>query len=77
MKYTNYIKYLKSNNIILFDHDYRISFNNINNYYNKQQTGGSNNEKQNINRLFKIDKNELQMIISIALSQNPHYLSLI
>ena len=35
MKYIDYVNHLKSNNIILFDHDYRISYNNINIYYNK------------------------------------------
>jgi hypothetical protein len=71
MKYTNYLKYLKSNNIILFDHDYRISYNNINNYYFRQQVGGGN---INNNKLFNLNKNELEKIINIALSQNPQYL---
>ncbi len=74
MKYTNYLNYLKSNDIILFDHDYRISYNNINNYY-KQQFGGSNsNNLNNINRLFNLNKNELEKVINIALSSNPQYL---
>lgn len=68
MKYIDYINYLKSNNIILFDHDYRISYHNINKYAtnNNQHGGGYNN----------IDKltNMINMI-NIALSSNPHYLS--
>lgn len=72
MNYKDYIKYLKSNNIILFDHDYRISFNNINNYLNtKIQTGGGKINKNNL-LIFKED--ELKMIVNIALSSNPHYL---
>ncbi len=78
MKYTNYLKYLKSNNIFLFDHEYRISFNNINNYYNiKQQVGGSNNKSNIINKLFKLNKNELEQVINISLSQNPQYLIMV
>lgn len=67
MNYKEYIKYLKSNNIILFDHDYRISFNNINNYMNnnKQMTGGGE---------LLFDKEELKMIVNIALSSNPQML---
>ena len=72
MKYKHYIKYLKSNNIILFDHDYRISLNNVNNYLNNtSQTGGG---KINKNNLLIFNKEELQMIINISLSSNPHYL---
>ncbi len=72
MEYLEYLNYLKSNNIILFDHDYRISFNNINNYYNNNyMSGGGYNKK---NKLLKLNKNELEKIINVALSQNPHYL---
>jgi hypothetical protein len=72
MNYKDYINYLKSNNIILFDHDYRISFNNINNYLNLPiQTGGGKINKKNL-LIFK--KEELEMIVNIALSSNPHYL---
>ena len=71
MKYIEYLNYLKNNNIILFDHDYRISYNNVNNYYNiNKMTGGG---KSN-NKLFRLNKNELEQIVNIALSQNPHYL---
>ena len=69
MNYKEYLKHLKSNNIILFDHDYRISFNNINNYmnFNKEMTGGANNK-------LLFNKDELEMIVNIALSSNPQYL---
>ncbi len=71
MKYIEYLKHLKDNNIILFDHDYRISYNNIKNYYyiNKFTGGGVN-----YNKLFNLNKNELEQIINISLSQNPQYL---
>jgi hypothetical protein len=67
MNYKDYIKYLKLNNIILFDHDYRISFYNIKNYMNinKQMTGGGK---------LIFNKEELEMIVNIALSSNPQYL---
>jgi hypothetical protein len=71
MKYIDYVKYLKSQNIILFDHDYRISFNNINNYYNnssKEMVGGGFNKFNNIN------KDKLIDIINVSISSNPEYL---
>ncbi len=71
MKYIDYINHLKSNNIILFDHDYRISYNNIKQYYNKMknQTGGGKN-----NKLSNLNKDELECVVNIALSSNPQYL---
>jgi hypothetical protein len=73
MKYINYINHLKSNNIILFDHDYRISYNNIKNYYYKKhiQTGGGNTPK---NRLSHLNKDDLEFVVNLALSSNPQYL---
>jgi hypothetical protein len=73
MKYIDYINHLKSNNIILFDHDYRISYNNIKNYYYKKhiQTGGSNTKK---NRLSHLNKDDLEFVVNLALSSNPQYL---
>ena len=71
MKYIEYLNYLKKNNIVLFDHDYRISYNNINNYYNiNKMTGGGKIS----NKLFILNKDELEQIVNIALSQNPQYL---
>ncbi len=73
MKYIDYINHLKSNNIILFDHDYRISYNNIKHYYNKikNQTGGGNSSCKKISHL---NKDDLECVINIALSSNPQYL---
>ena len=69
MKYLDYINYLKSNNIILFDHDYRISYNNIKNFYNyNNQTGGG------CSTLSNLDKDNLKLIVNLALSSNPQYL---
>lgn len=72
MDYNKYIKYLKTNNIFLFDHDYRISFFNINKYMNLNtpMTGGA--IKSHNKLLF--DNDELNRIVNIALSSNPHYL---
>jgi hypothetical protein len=71
MKYLDYINYLKSNNIILFDHDYRISYNNIKHYYNNtnNQTGGGN-------ILSNLDKDDLRIIINLALTNPRNLLSL-
>ena len=68
MKYLDYINYLKSNNIILFDHDYRISYNNIKHYYNN-----TNNQIGGGNILANLDKDDLRIIINVALT-NPRYL---
>ena len=67
MKYIDYVNHLKSNNIILFDHDYRISYNNINIYYNKYL---NNNSKSQIGG----NKYDLKLIVNLALSSNPQYL---
>jgi hypothetical protein len=67
MKYIDYINYLKSNNINLFDYEYRVSYNNIL-YYNMKQTGGGDMI------IKKYDIDELKDIINISLSEYPHYL---
>ncbi len=70
MNYPEFIKYLKSKNIILFDHDYRIAYNNINSYMIESQnimTGGGNRIKQ-------YNDIELKNIIDTALSSEPRKL---
>jgi hypothetical protein len=84
MKYKDYIKYLKSKNIILFDHDYRISYNNIKIYYNINNLnnnhnliGGGNTNHQNNNNNNDIHYDihyDIHTIINLALSSNPQYL---
>ena len=71
MKYIDYINHLKSNNIILFDHDYRISYNNINNYYNISY---SLNKKGGGDKLIKLNKDDLKIVVNLSLSLNPQYL---
>ncbi len=73
MKYIDYINHLKLNNIILFDHDYRISYNNIKNYYTikKVQLGGGN--KHSI-KFSQLNKDDLNLVVNLALSSNPQYL---
>lgn len=70
IKYTDFIKYLKSKNIILFDHDYRIAYNNINTYMITPQ-----NEITNMvgggNRIMNYDDVTLKYIIDTALSPEP------
>ena len=70
MNYIDYINYLKSNNIILFDHDYRISYNNIICY----MKNNTNNMTGGGVFLSKYNNNELNMIVSVATSINPQYL---
>jgi hypothetical protein len=69
MKYIDYVNYLKSKNIIMYDHDYRVSYYNINKYYNNdlrmEMRGGGNS-------LFDDDK--LTEILSISLSIRPENL---
>ena len=71
MNYPEFIKYLKSKNIILFDHDYRIAYNNINTYMinhsQNNMTGGGN-------RLKQYDDIKLKHIIDTALSFEPRNL---
>lgn len=70
MNYPEFIKYLKSKNIILFDHDYRIAYNNINTYMIFPQ-----NEITNMvgggNRIMNYDDTTLKHIIDTALSPEP------
>jgi hypothetical protein len=72
MNYPEFIKYLKSKNIILFDHDYRIAYNNINSYMistkeNDIMTGGGN-------RIQQYSDITLKHIIDTALSPEPNKL---
>ena len=65
MKYIEYIKYLKKNNIKLFDSDYRISycrFNSLNN--NNILYGGGTNI------LYKLSKNKITKLIKLLLNNN-------
>lgn len=68
MKYIDYVKYLKSKNIHLFDFDYRISYDNIINIYNNKfnlqfnMSGGGNNILQ------KYDDIMLRNIVDVSLS---------
>ena len=68
--YIDYVNYLKSNNIILFDHDYRISYNNINLYLKKN----FNNNELIGGGLNNYNINEITYIINVSLSGNPQYL---
>lgn len=72
MNYIDYINYLKSKNIILFDHDYRVSYHNIKNYLvNNELTGGGNRSKMAIENY---SQDDLNMLITVSLSSNPQYL---
>jgi hypothetical protein len=74
MKYIDYVNYLKSKNVIMYDHDYRISYHNIKKYYNndfrsEMSGGGDNNDT-----IFKFDDEKLTEILSISLSVRPENL---
>jgi len=76
MKYTEFIKYLKSKKIILFDHDYRIAYNNINTYMisppsNDMIGGGDRIMNYNDITLKHINDITLKHIIDTALSPEP------
>ena len=64
MNYIEFVNYVKSKNIILFDHDYRIAYYNINRFLpkNLNMTGGGENTSY------------IQLLINLSLSQNPQYL---
>ncbi len=70
MKYTDYVNYLKSKNIIMYDHDYRISYYNIKKYYNNdlrtEMVGGGD--------ILTTDEDKLSEILSISLSIRPENL---
>ena len=70
ISYIDYVNYLKKNNIVMFDHDYRISYNKLNNekfvnkYINNQTGGGT------------ISQENLRNIVNLSISSNPQYLFL-
>ena len=68
MKYIDYVNYLKSKDIIMYDHDYRISYYNIKKYYNND----IRTEMRGGGRMFDDDK--LYEIVSISLSTRPENL---
>ena len=74
MKYTEFIKYLKSKNIILFDHDYRIAYNNINTYMISPQSNIIHNMVGGGDRIIKYDDIILKQIIDTAISSEPRKL---
>jgi hypothetical protein len=80
MKYLDFVNHLKLNNIILFDHDYRISYNNINIYYNNYLNNNylNNNYLNNYNQSgggkSSYNDDNLNLIVNLSLSSNPQYL---
>jgi len=79
ISYIDYVNYLKKNNIVMFDHDYRISYNKLNNekFVNKyinNQIGGDISQK-NISQKNILQEN-LRNIVNLSISSNPQYLFL-
>ena len=68
MIYSEYVKFLKSKDINLFDYEYRISYKYLFTLrQNKEQKGGGD-------YLNNKDKKELLYLINITTSQNPNYI---
>uniref|UniRef100_A0A6C0J5H7 Uncharacterized protein n=1 Tax=viral metagenome TaxID=1070528 RepID=A0A6C0J5H7_9ZZZZ len=70
MNYNNYVQSLKNKNILLFDHQYRLSYYKLNKIitFNNQTGGGNYNTNP---KLFKNKSNEdLCNIINLSLSNN-------
>jgi hypothetical protein len=77
MKFIEFKNFLESKNIILFDHEYRISYYEITNYIknNNIQKGGDAKSKHN-NYLATLSKDDLHVMVKISISSNPQYLHL-
>lgn len=71
MEYVAFIKYLTSKNIILFDHDNRLAYNNIKTYMLGNST---NNMTGGGNIIFHFNDITLKQIINTALSSEPRNL---
>ena len=77
MNYSNYIKFLESRNIKLFDHDIRISYFELSNILitTNQRGGGTTSEIEN--RLSKYNNTMLNIILNISISNTPNNLNCI
>jgi hypothetical protein len=73
MKFIQYKKILEKNNINLFDHEYRISYFEMQNNHsnNIMKGGGSLYEK-----LKNMNNNDLLNLVKISISSNPQYLAI-
>jgi len=76
MNFLKYKKLLERNNIILFDHEYRISYYEITNMGNMiydihdQMKGGGNI----YNKLKSLNIDTLNTIVKLGISSNPQYI---
>jgi hypothetical protein len=71
MNYSKFKKILESKDIVLFDHEYRISYYEITNYLknkSKEMQGGGKN------KISDIPRDKLLMMVKISISSNPLYL---
>ena len=79
MNFLKYKNFLESKNIILFDHEYRISYFNINNFnikkINNNMTGGGMNTLYS--KLKQLDDNSLLHYVKMSISSNPQHLILL
>ena len=74
MDFLKYKKLLESKNIILFDHELRISHFEINSLNtNKEQIGGGK-RKSVLHRLKKLNDDNLLNIVKLSLSSNSQML---
>lgn len=75
----NFIKYknlIEMKGIKLFDHEYRISYSELNNitHNNIQTGGGSANSSVLYRKLKTLEEDQFLNVIKLSLSSNPQYI---
>jgi hypothetical protein len=70
MDYTKYVQYLKNKNIILFDHQYRLSFYKLNRLQHLNNQNGGGKYTTNYNLFKNKSNNDIINIINSSLSNN-------
>jgi len=79
MNFLKYKKLLERNNIILFDHEYRISYFEITNTNNIMNTNMNSNNMAGggdiYNKLKNINIDTLNTIVKLSISSNPLYIT--
>lgn len=79
MKFIKFKNFLESKNIILFDHEYRISYYEITNYIknnNRNIQKGGDIKLKNNNYLSTLTNEDLYAMVKISISSNPQYIYL-
>ena len=74
MKFLKYKKLLEKNNIILFDHEYRISYFEVTNMINIMNIDNMVGGGDVYNMVKNINIEMLDTIVKLSLSSNPQYI---